>query len=48
MSPLERKNRHNHRNHLMNTKISNEDDIKNIFGTSDKNSNNNELKNNIL
>ena len=46
--PLENKSSHSHRNNLMQTRISNEEDFKNIFDSLDKNINKEELKKNIF
>ena len=46
--PLERKSMNPHRNNLMQTRISSEDDFKNIFNSLDKNANKEELKKNIF
>ena len=46
--PLENKSSHSHRNNLMQTRISNEEDFKNIFDSLDKNVNKEELKKNIF
>ena len=48
ISPLEKKSSHSHRNNLMQTRISSEEDFKNIFDTLDKNINKEELKKNIF
>ena len=46
--PLDRKSMNPHRNNLMQTRISSEDDFKNIFNSLDKNANKEELKKNIF
>jgi len=48
MHPLEKKSSNTHRSNLMQTRISSEDDFKNIFNSLDKNKNKEELKKNIF
>ena len=48
ISPLERKNNSTYRSNLMQTRISSEDDFKNIFDNLDKNVNKDELTKNIF
>ena len=48
MPPLEKKSSHSHRNNLMQTRISSEEDFKNIFNSLDNNENKEELKKNIF
>ena len=48
IAPIEKKSSHSHRNNLMQTRISSEEDFKNIFDSLDKNLNKEELKKNIF
>ena len=48
MPPLDKKTGHSHRNNLMQARISNEEDFKNIFNTLDNNQNKEDLKKNIF
>ena len=48
LAKLEKKISHSHRSNLMQSRISTEEDFKNIFNSLDKNANKEELKKNIF